>query len=58
MKAHSQKAAVRMSGIFIYFRDNATRGNRLSADEKINVVTLENVVFTVYSGVSLFFDGG
>ena len=34
-----------------------TRGNRLSANQKINVVTLENAVFAVFSGVSLFFDG-
>ena len=58
MKAHSQKAAVRMSGIFIYFRDNATCGDRLSADKKIDVLTLENGVFILFSGVSLFFDGG
>ena len=58
MKAHSQKAAVRMSGIFIYFRDNATCGDRLSADKKVNVLTPENSVFTAFSGVNLFYDGG
>jgi len=38
--------------------ENTSRGNRLSADKKIDVVALENGVFTVFSGVYLFFDGG
>ena len=30
----------------------------MSADKKIDVVTLENGVFAVFTGVSLFFEGG
>ena len=40
-----------------YTTDQPCR-DRLSADKKIDVSALENGVFTVFSRVSLFFDGG